>query len=374
MQRLSSIYRLGLKELVSLLRDPVLMALLIYAFTVDVYVPAAGAPQEFRNASIAIVDEDLSPLSARIADGFLPPYFLPPERLSVPEIDAAMDEGRYTFVVDIPPKFQNDVIARHRPDVQVNVDATAVGQAFLGASYIGRIIHEETDRFLGAGWHARPAVGLAVRAKFNQNLESRWFVAVMHLVQNVTLLGVVLTGAAILREREQGTLDHLLVMPLGPFEILAAKFWANSLAIVVAATLSLVVLVIGVLRTPIAGSIPLFVAGMVVYLFAVTSVGVFLALIARTMPRFGLLFIPVIIIMVVLSGGHTPIESVPDELEAIMRVSPTTHFVRLSTAILFRDAGIELVWDSFLVVAGLGAAFFTGALLSFRASLAAEQS
>ena len=118
-------------------------------FTYAIYAPARQASTEVRKAAVAIVDEDGSPLSRRIRDALLPPRFLPPAALTVQEIDAAMDTGRYTFVIDIPPDFQTDVARGRRPAIQLNVDATAMTQAGTGASYIQSIIAQELTAFLG---------------------------------------------------------------------------------------------------------------------------------------------------------------------------------------------------------------------------------
>jgi ABC-2 type transport system permease protein len=375
LRRLQNIYRLGLKEIVSLRHDTVLLVFMTYAFTIAIYVPATGTGLELRNASVAIVDEDRSHLSARIADAFFPPFFLPVEKIAISDIDPEMDAGRYTFVIDIPPNFQADVLAGRQPALQVNVDATAMSQAGIGAGYIRNILAQELAEFL-RGRHLPPVlpVEMVVRALFNPNLEASWFVGVMQIINMITVLAIILTGAALVREREHGTLDHLLVMPLTPLEIMLAKVWANGLVIVGASTLSLVLVVIGLLRVPVAGSIPLFLAGIVLYLFSVTAIGIFLATVALSMPQLGLLFIPVIFPMILLSGGYTPLDGMPEAIRTVMLFSPSTHFVSIAQAILFRGSGFGAIWQSFAAVAAIGAVFFIGALLRFRASVAVTRS
>lgn len=374
MQGLENIYRLGLKELISLRHDIVLIVLMIYAFTIGIYVPATGSGLDLRNASVAMVDEDRSQLSARIADGFLPPYFQAIQKLQLDEIDKAMDAGRYTFVIDIPPNYQADVLAGRRPDIQVNVDATAMSQAGIGAGYVKRILTDELEHFLrGRTTKISPApVASDVRIVFNPNLESGWFMGVMQMINWITMLAVVLTGAALIREREHGTIDHLLVMPVTPVQIILAKTWASGLVIVIAAGLSLWLIIIGALHVPVAGSIPLFLFGIVVYLFSLSAIGVYLGTVARSMPQLGLLFIPVVIPMLLLSGGFTPLDSMPEAIQTAMKFSPSTHFVEFATAVLFRGASLAEVWQAGLSMAALGAVFFTGALLRFRKSIAAR--
>jgi ABC-2 type transport system permease protein len=289
------------------------------------------------------------------------------------QIDPEMDAGRYTFVIDIPPRFQADVLAGRRPSLQINVDATHMSQAGVGSSYLQEILREEIERWLKTHDIARPddPVNAVTRVRYNPNLYSHWFLGVMMMINVITLLAVVLSGAALIREREHGTLEHLLVMPLSPAEIMLAKVLSNAVIVVGAATLSLIVVIGGLLETPLRGSLPLFTLATLFYVFAVTAIGIFLATIARSMPQLGLLSIPVVFPMVVLSGNTTPFDSMPPMIQTIMQASPSTHFVNVAQAIIYRGAGIDVVWQELLVVAGIGLLFFVGALLRLRSSLAA---
>ncbi|CAH1091716.1 ABC transporter permease [Candidatus Nitrotoga sp. 1052] len=369
---LANIFQLGIKELYSLRFDPVMLLLIVYMFTFAVFEEAQNANVDVVNAAVGIVDEDRSQLSRRIGDALLPPRFQPPDALAIDEIDAAMEAARYTFVIDIPPGFQADILAGRPAVVQLNVDATAMGLAGTGAGYIQRIIAQELNAFLQSDG-ATPAVNIVTRARFNPNLETTWFQGAMSLTNNITLMAMLLTGAALIREREHGTIEHLLVMPLRPVEIMLAKVWANGLVVVIAASLSLFIVVQGALAVPISGSIPLYLSGTVIYLFSVTSLGIYLATLARSMPQFGLLTMIVYVIMLLLSGGNTPLESMPAQLQTIMQLVPSTHFVRLAQAILFRDAGLAVVWPQFVATAAIGALFFLAALLRFRKTVTLMQ-
>ncbi|MGC2412438.1 MAG: ABC transporter permease [Stellaceae bacterium] len=372
MGKLANIFWLGTKELRSFLRDYVLLGLVIYAFSIAILAQARSSSQELHNASIAIVDEDHSVLSRRIAHAFLPPYFQTPRPIAESEIVPLMNSGRYTFVVDIPPNFERDVRAGHRPAIQLDVDATAMVQAGLGSGYAEQIITTEIADFLSrAEGIPPPPVALVVRLAFNPNATSAWFTSVMGIINNVTMLAIILAGAALVREREHGTMDHLLVMPLTPFEIAMSKVWANGLVITLAVGLSLSIVVRMLLGVPIAGSVALFMLGVMIYLFFATAVGIFLGTIARSMPQLGLLFILVQLPMNMLSGSNTPLESMPPWLATIMQVSPSTHFVSFAQAILYRGAGFAVVWPQFLVVAVIGGLFLGLALLRFRRVAAA---
>jgi ABC-2 type transport system permease protein len=372
MHHLANIFWLGTKELRSLSRDFVFLGLLVYSFSIAIYSQAQSMSQELYNASIAVVDEDHSLLSRRIIQAFLPPYFKPAEEILSDEIDASMDAARYTFVIDIPPGFEKDLVAGRRPAVQVNVDATAMMQAGIGGGYIERIIDTEVARFASRGGAGQAApVDLVIHLAFNPNVMTSWFTSIMAVVNNVTLLAIILAGAAIVRERERGTIDHLLSMPLAPVEIALAKVWANALVIMVAVGLSLVIVVEALLGVPILHSVPLFMIGVMLYLFFATAIGVFLGTFARSMPQLGLLVILIIAPMNLLSGSNTPLESMPPWLQDVMQLSPSTHFVSFAQAILYRGAGLDIVWPQFVAVAVAGGVFLTCALLRFRRVAAA---
>jgi len=367
-----NIYRLGIKELRSLWRDPMMLFLILYAFSLGIYVAATAMPETLHHAPIAIVDEDQSPLSNRITSAFYPPHFTAPAIVGLDDVDKGMDAGRYTFSLDIPADFQRDVLAGRQPAVQLNVDATRMSQAFAGGGYIQQVVRGEVAEFMKGtrGVEAAP-VELALRARFNPTLEQSWFGAVVEIINNVTMLSIVLTGAALIREREHGTIEHLLVMPVTPFEIMASKVWAMGLVVLAACAFALTLVVRGVLGVPIEGSILLFLAGAGLHLFATTSMGIFLGTIARSMPQFGLLLMLVLMPLQMLSGGLTPRESMPGFVQSVMLAAPTTHFVKMAQAILYRGAGFDVVWPQFLALVAIGSIFFAIALTRFRKTIGA---
>ncbi|HUO87992.1 MAG TPA: ABC transporter permease [Rhizomicrobium sp.] len=369
------ILQLGVKELISLARDPVLLFLIVYSFTFSVYTPAKSAVMDVVNASIAIVNEDGSQAARAIRDAMLPPLFLPAVEIPFADLNRDMDAGRYTFVVNIPPEFQADLERDTKPTVQIITDATAMSQAGRGPGYIQNIITNAVHPF----WRGRdkasdtPLVRLDTRARFNPNMLQSWFVAINQLINNISVLAIFLTGAAVLREREHGNLEHLLVLPLRPYELMFAKIWANGLVVVVVAMLSLFLVVRGAIGVPIAGSVPLFAAGLSIYLFSVTALGIMLATVVRSMPQFGLLAFPVFIVMSLLSGGQTPLESMPVFLQKVMQFVPSTHFVSFSQAVLFRNATFAMVWPDMAKMLAIGLAYTVFTLSRFRKMLAAVQ-
>ena len=366
MRHLSNIYRLGVKELWGLARDPMLIFLIVFTFTFSTYTAGTSMPETISNAPLAVIDEDDSQLSKRILSAFYRPLFEVTE-IALDQADKGMDDGVYTFVLDIPPSFQSDVLAGRVPDIQLNVDATRMSQAFTGGGYIQQIAMEEITEFTQRYRSVQQLpVELAVRMRFNPNLTQSWFGSLMDIINNVTMMAIVLTGTALIREREHGTIEHLLAMPVTPAEIMISKVWSMGLVVLVASGASLIFVVQGLIGVRIDGSIPLFMAGVALHLFATTAMGIFLATVARNMPQFAMLLILILMPLQMLSGTSTPRESMPKMVQDVMQIAPTTHFVEIAQGILYRGAGIDVVWKQFVLLAVIGGVLFFLSLVRFR--------
>ena len=370
MRFVANVFRLGVKELWSLWRDPMMLVFVVYIFTVSIYTSATALPEALHKASIAIVDEDASPLSARIRSAFFAPHFIAPAIIGLDQVDPGMDAGIYTFVLVIPKNFQRDVLVGRPVSLQLNVDATRMSQAFSGNGYVQQIVAAEVAEFR-QGHRSSPAlpVELALRARFNPALEMAWFGSVMGIINNITMVSILLAGAALIREREHGTIEHLLVMPVTPAEIMAAKLWSMGLVVLLATTASMLLIVQGALGVTINGSVLLFLACVALSLFATLSIGIFMATLTHSMPQFALALVLVLIPLQMLSGGSTPTDSMPVFVQNIMQLAPTTHFVAAAQAILYRGAGFDVVWPQFVANIAIGAAFFAIALSRFRKTI-----
>jgi ABC-2 type transport system permease protein len=248
------------------------------------------------------------------------------------------------------------------------VDATASAQAFNGMTYIQNVINDYvTQLILGREGGIGVPVKVVMHAKFNPNFKTSWFTSVMQIVSNLTMITVMLSGAALIREREQGTVEHLLVMPVVPAEIMLSKILANGIVIVLATAISMGLVVQWWLQVPIAGSPLLFLGGACIYVIAVAALGIALGTVAATMAQFGLLSIPVLLVMMLLSGSTTPMESMPVWLQYAMNViSPTPHFVVFAQDVLYRGAGFSIVWREIVAMTVIGAVYFAFALYRFR--------
>ncbi len=372
MRFIRNVGRLTYKELRSFVTDPILVILVIYIFSFAIYSIATGAKTEVSNAAVAVVDEDHSELSRQIRRALLPPLFKEAVIVTPTEASRGMDENKFVFLLEIPSGFERDLLAGRDPTIALDVDATAMSLAGSGAVDIQNIVAEEVQKAVA---HTELAtsqpINMVLRRLFNPNSDSTWFTAVMGIINHVTILAILLAGAALIREREHGTIEHLLVMPVTPVEIMLAKIAANGLVILVAAIASLIIVVHQILGVPIAGSISLFAFGMTIYLVAVTGLGLMLATWANSMPQFALLSMPVLIVLELLSGSTTPLESIPRWLQVVMQFAPSTHFVSFSQDVLYRGAGFSIVWPDILWLIAIAIFYFSASLARFRRAIAA---
>lgn len=370
MRSLHNILALSVKELRSLFGDVMLVIMIGVVFSVTVYTVAKGISTDVRNAPVGIVDFDRSALTRQIRDALQPPYFRTPVDMRREEVDALMDKGGLIFVLEFPPHFERDVLAGRKPQAQLLVDATTMTQAGVGQAYIAQIFSREIDSFLKRS----PAASLmparpVLNVMFNPNGESEWYMPVMEVGNMITLLSLVLVGAAVIRERERGTIEHLLVMPVNATEIALSKILANGIVILGASMLSMELVVHRFLGVPLNGSLCLYGVGVAVYLFSIASLGIMLATLAPAMPQFGLLMLPVFVVALLFSGSAAPRSNMPNAAQVMSEYWPTTQFATFAQNVLLRGAGIELVWPQLAVMAGTGALFLGYALLRFRQML-----
>ena len=371
MRSIKNILALSAKELRSLFSDTVLVVLIVFAFTALVHSAATGINNDVNNASVGVIDADQSVLSHRILDALQQPHFQKPVPVQREEVEELLDKGKLMFVLEFPPNFQRDVEMGREPKVQLLTDATNMAQAGLGQSYIGHIFQNELVDFLKQKDlidEMTPVKSVATLV-FNPNATDMWPAAVMEVDNMITMITLVLVGAAVIRERERGTIEHLLVMPVKSAEIVLAKIIANGLVICTIALLSMHFMVGGLLQVPLLGSLTLFALGAGLFLFSIASLAVMLATLAPTMPQYSLLMMPVYIIALMFSGSSSPRSNMPETAQWISEYWPTTQFITLAQNVLLRGAGFDVVWPQMVAMTISGALFLGFALFRFRRML-----
>lgn len=357
-----------LKEWRSLFGDGVLAVLLVVVFTVMVYQTANSGGTDLRNATVGVVDLDRSSLSREIIHALPQPYFAPAQIITREEVDARMDRGDFVFVLLFPPDFERDVLLNRAPEVQLLVDATAMTQAGVGQGYLMQIFQQEILAFLQQKDLMQQVLPTqsVVNIAFNPNGESKWFLGVMEVNNMATMLGLLLVGAAVIRERERGTMAHLLVMPVNATQIVLSKILANILVVCLAATLSMAWVVGGVLGVQIQGSVWLYGFGLWVFLFSVSSLAVMLATVAPTMPQYSLLMIPLYVVALMFSGAASPRSNMPQMAQSLSEYWPTTQFAAFAQNVIFRGASWDLVYPQLLLMSVSGVVFLLLALARFK--------
>ncbi len=368
--RLRNILVLARKELITLLFDPILMALIIFSLTFGVQPAGKSVNIEVSNASVAIIDEDNSALSARLRDAILPPSFMRPRMIERHELERAMSDGSFVFVIEIPPNFQEDVSAKRPSEIGIAVDATAIAQASLGTQYLSEIFLREASAFLQeAGTENSLPILLVPRLVFNTEGNAVWSIALMQTITNLTVLSIILVGAAVIRERERGTIEHLLSMPLSTTELAIAKIGANASVVIAGGILSFWCIAHIWLGVPVRGNFVFVCFGIAIYIFAVSSLGMWLATLVPSMSEFALVGIPVYAVVNLLSGSATPVENMPDVMQKAVRYLPTNQFAEMMQGVVSRGAD---GWDfipQLVVVLFWGVFFSVFAVLRFRAML-----
>ena len=368
-----NVFYLAAKELRSLFSDPILVILIIYMFTAAHYTVSSTISSEVKNASVAIIDHDHSALSHQLKDSLTAPYFRKVHHIQAEQADRLMDIGEYTFILDIPPNYEQDILAGRNPQIGLSIDATAMTQAAIGSNYISQIFRAEINDFLRITATQALPIKSAVNILYNSNYVTKQFMGAMQLMGNLTLLTMLLVGAAVIRERERGTIEHLLVMPVRSSEIAIAKILANALVLLIVVAFSLRVIAHGLLDTPLPdGALVRFLLGAFIFIFAIASLGIMLAVFAPTMPQFGLLCLPVYIVLNLLSGATSPVENMPEAAQLFTQFSPATIFGSYVQDIIFRGASLDMVWDKLAKIAGLGAFFLTIALMQFKSMLSKQ--
>lgn len=367
------------KELLQLSRDPVLLIILVWFFTADIYIAGSGISMDLRHATLAVLDRDQSEASRELIQRFRPPYFRLQGQLdSGRQGIQRLDQGESMLVLEIPPHFERDLEAGESVAVQLQVDTTNTVLGTLASSYaaqiVGRYGADRARDQLGitdAQLAAMPRIEDRHRVWYNPNQTDPWFMSISELMTVITMLSLMLPAAAAVREKERGTIEQLAVSPLTPFQILFPKVIAMTLAILAGTAVALFLILFPIFHVPVKGSLPLFFAVTALYVLAVSGLGLFIATISRNLGQVSMLVIVILMPMLLLSGAWTPPEAMPALLRQLMVISPLYWFIELGYGILLKGAGLDVLWDSVLGLSLLGGLIFGFGIARFRGQFSA---
>jgi len=358
------------KELLQLFRDAALMVFFLYSFTGDIYLAASGVSMQLKHAAIATLDGDRSFASRELAGRFQPPYFKPVGEAGSPaQAVRLLDDGEVMAVLDIPPRFNERLLRGEQVSVQMQVDTSNSVLGFLTSSYgaqiVGRYGLEVAALREGMGGAVGPRVEADVRVWYNPNQNDAWFMGISELLTVITLFSILLPAAAMVREKERGTIEQLMVTPLSPFQILFPKVIAMTLVILAGCAIALFGVLGPLFQLPMRGSLGTFFLVTALYVFTTAGLGLLAATVARNLAQVGMLTVVILMPMLLLSGAWTPIEAMPPWMRGLAWISPLHYFLDAAYGILLKGAGLALLWDSVLAMSALGILIFAVGMRRF---------
>ncbi|MBA5861786.1 MAG: ABC transporter permease subunit [Nitrospira sp. CR1.1] len=361
------------KEILQLSRDVPLLLFLVYSFSLSVLVSGAGITMQLTNAELLVHDADQSPSSRELIHRFQPPYFALTGAISDPRQGLRqLDQGRAMLLLEIPPRFHEALMSGARTAVQLLVDTTNAPQGLSAAAYsvrIASLFGAETglaSAGLSGVTATVPVVSSAHRVWFNPTQDERWFQSISHILRMITLFAVLLPAAALVREKERGTVEQLLVSPLSPFQIMFSKVLAMSGVILLATALALYGVLHPVFHVPMKGSAGLFFLLTALHVFTTAGFGLVAATLAKNQAQVAMMTLFVVGPMLLLSGITSPYESMPAWVQAIMTFSPLRYYIDITYGVMLKGAGLELLWRPVGAMLLLGGILFGSGMWRFR--------
>lgn len=362
------------KEMLQLSRDVPIGLLLVYSFTLAVYIAGNGIRSQLHNASILVLDADHSFSSRELIHRFQAPFFRLEGEIADPQEGLrALDRGKAMAVLEIPPRFHEQLMTGERTAVQFLVDTTNAPQGLSAASYAVRIIAQFEQEIVLArvggtetSSQKLPVIVSDHRVWYNPDQNDTWFESVSHLLRQITIFAILLPAAALVREKERGTVEQLLVSPLTPFQIMLPKVLAMTVVILCATAVALFGIMRPAFGVPIRGSALLFFTLTALFVFSTAGMGLAAATITRNQAQVGMMTLLVVAPMMLLSGLVAPMEALPTWTRNLMILSPLRYFIDIANGILLKGSDLSLLWESVLSMVLLGGGLFGFGMWRFR--------
>lgn len=361
------------KEILQLGRDLPLLLFLLYSFSLSVYISGIGITMQLQNAELLVHDADHSVSSRELIHRFQPPYFRFKGEIADPrEGLRQLDAGTAMVLLDIPSRFHEALAGGDVTAVQLLIDTTNAPQGLSAASYAARIVSgfgsESAAAVLGSsgGQAGVPLVTSAHRVWFNPNQDERWFQSISHVLRMVTVFAVLLPAVALVREKERGTIEQLLVSPLSPLQIMLSKVLAMTAVILLCTGGAIYGVMRPVFHVPMKGTDAVFFLLTALHIVTTAGLGLVAATLARNQAQVGMMTLFVVGPMLLLSGLNTPYEAMPSWVQHVMAFSPLRYYIEITYGILLKGAGMEVLWKPIATMALLGGGLFGVGIWRFR--------
>ena len=362
------------KELIQFRRDIFLLIVVVYAFSADIYVAGSGIEMELKQAALTVADYDQSPASRDLIYSFRHPQFkFQGMEMSADRAMDLLDAGKTMLYLEIPPDFNEALLSGKPTQVQLLVDTSNSVLGSLATSYAAQIvagfgIQKAMERLSvgGAMGGGLPVVNSAHRVWFNPNGSDRWFVPINEMITMITMLSIMLPAAAMVREKERGTVEQLLVSPLTPLEIMLPKVLAMTFVILIGVTLAVYGVLGPVFEIPFRGNMLLFYVLTAIYVFSTAGFGLAISTVVNNLAQVGLMVIMLLSPMLLLSGAFVPPEAMPTLLGYIILLSPMHHYIEIVMGIFLKGVGLDVLWPSVMGLLLVGTGVFAFGTWRFR--------
>jgi ABC-2 type transport system permease protein len=363
------------KESIQFCRDKAMLALILFFYTLDTVMCTMALTFDVKDLELAVVDLDASSVSRQLIERFTvaQEFKVVGYPRSEAEAEAWLQSGRAMIVLIVPRDFAGDLLQAKAPQVQLVVDGTNSNIAAIARGYVLKIITAYSS-----AWSQRagpsvpvyllPSHSLSVqpltRIRYNQNLEFSSFMVLSMIALAAMMVGVVQPAASIVREKEVGTVEQLLVTPITTAELFIAKTLPTLLMCLLAVFPGL--LVVRAFDVPLRGSLPLFLALTTLFLISAIGLGVLIASVTKTLQQALLTSVFGLIPILFLSGTLAPVESMPRILQTVSLASPLRHYMEIILGVFLKGAGIAELWPQALALLAIGTVLLTAAALAFR--------
>ncbi|MBL0707562.1 MAG: ABC transporter permease [Sulfurimonas sp.] len=321
-----------LKELLIFFRSTGLVLMVIYFFTAEVYVAGDGVEVEAKNISIAIVDKSAGGISKKIISSLHAPEFQTPKfYTSQKELSDAIYDRDIMIGLIFDEDFEKNYYKHLNPQINILVDSTTASQSLMALGYLQNIVMDFNKMQL--------PITMKIHKLFNQNATTSYFMSLSELLSVITLLTVILTAVVFVKEKENGTWDIMLLMPVNPKIIILAKSFSQIIIVMIGTFLSVGIVLFKGFNIPLNGSLLNFFILTFFYVWTTAGLGLFIAAVSKTVTQIAQLSIVIMMPIIFLSGAWTPIYAMHPILQTLSIFSPLRYYIEGSESIFFRGSG-----------------------------------
>jgi len=339
------------KEIITFLRSLGLVLVIFYSFTLDIYIAGAGIQVKPQNVKVGYVDESGGGISKKILLHLHQPEFEKPVRFnSEYELTKAIFDKKILVGIIFDSDFEKNFIKNGNSQLNILLDSTAASQSFITLSYLQNTLLNFSD--------IKFPIEIKVHKLFNQNSDSHMFISFTELLSIITLLMVILTATVFVKEKEDGTWDIMLLMPVDSKLIIFAKAFSQVAIIISGVILALGFVIFGTFNTPLNGSFWAFMLLTLLYSLTSAGIGLFIAAVSRSVMQVAQLSIIIMMPLIFLSGAWTPIYAMHPILQKLSLLSPLRYYIEGSESIFFRGTNFFDLWPYFVGVTILGVIMF----------------